>query len=187
MPHHGDFIQFLVFGAFFLLAMFGATLFVELFQHADGAVRFDDGQPTTFDLDGQPVRLFGEQLLLRVEHHPVALGFQDLINVDPRPGQGGSTRIAQLGDLVAQRRPLIGEDLLGAIGVGERTTKLVAVGGPQLLQRLESETVFAHEIDAEACNSIATKRHKKTQQLNVHAVDVSRCPHFLFVTSRDFS
>jgi hypothetical protein len=144
VARRGDFVEFAVLVALLLLAMFGSAALVELVEHADGTIGLDDGKPTPLDFNGQSARLFTEQFLLGVKDHFVSLGFDELVDVEVRRGEGDPLRLAQSGRLVGQALPLIGENLLGAITVGERGTALVAFGEPQFFERFESEAVFGH-------------------------------------------
>ena len=74
MSHDGQLVELFEFGAFGLLAMFGAAALVELFEHTDRAVGLDHRQATAFDLDREPMGLFSKQPLLGIEDHFVALG-----------------------------------------------------------------------------------------------------------------
>ena len=144
MARRGDFVELAVLVALLLLAMFGAAAFVELVEHADGAIGLDDGKPTPLDFDGQSGGLFTEQFLLGVQYHLVPLGLDELVDVEVRRREGDALRLAQCGRLVDERLPLIGENLLGAIAVGERGAALVAFGDPQFFERFESEAVLGH-------------------------------------------
>src|SRR5262245_36715987 len=71
VAHRGDLVELAMFESFLPLLVLGASALVELFEHADGAVRLDDGQPTALDLDGESVCLVGKKFLLRDQHHVV--------------------------------------------------------------------------------------------------------------------